>query len=157
MTHLVRRVAMAALAAALLLGAGACSRFVILHDPLSAAEHNDLGVAYESAGKPDLARREYRKALRLDSDLTIARVNLGNLDAASERWSSAEKNYRRALRDTPADPHALNNLAWVLFRQGRSLDEAEAFARRALEITGTADTAFTNTLDAIVRARAAAR
>lgn len=155
----MRRVRAAALAGALaLLVAGAgCGRFVILHDPLSAAEHNDLGVAYESAGKPGLARREYRRALKLDSGLTIARVNLGNLDASEARWRSAEKHYRRALRDAPADPHALNNLAWVLYRQGRNLDEAEAFARRALESASDADTAFTNTLDAIVRARAAAR
>lgn len=155
----MRRVRAAALAGALaLLVAGAgCGRFVILHDPLSAAEHNDLGVAYESAGKPDLARREYRRALRLDAGLAIARINLGNLDAAEERWSTAEKHYRRALKDAPEDPHALNNLAWVLYRQGRDLDQAEAFARRALSIAGHADTAFTNTLEAIVNARAGTR
>jgi Flp pilus assembly protein TadD len=139
---------------ALLLGSIAgCSHFVILHDPLSAEEHTDLGVAYEAAGKPDLARREYKRALSKKSDLVIARINLGNLDAAAERWRAAERTYRRALKDAPDDPHALNNLAWVLFRQDRKLDEAETLARRALGTADPADTTFANTLKAIVEAR----
>ncbi len=44
--------AASALALALVVGAAAgCSHLVLLHDPLTAAEHNDLGVAYETAGK----------------------------------------------------------------------------------------------------------
>lgn len=137
---------------ALLAGGGACSHFVILHDPLTAKEHNDLGVAYESSGRLDLAKREYRHALRLEPDLAIARVNLGNVEAAKERWRAAEREYRRALRVAPGDPQAMNNLAWALYRQGRRLDEAERFARRAVATADSSDTTYAQTLKAIVSA-----
>jgi Flp pilus assembly protein TadD len=121
---------------ACLLGAalGGCSRFVILNDPLTAAEHNDLGVAYESSGRSDLARREYRRALRDDGGFARARVNIGNLEAAAARWSRAEALYRRALRDAPSDPDARNNLAVTLLQRRRGLDEAEWMARSALAL-----------------------
>jgi len=144
----------AAFAAVLALAAGtACSHFVILNDPLSAEEHSDLGVAYESAGKLDLAKREYRKALRLKPDFVPARINLGNIEAARERWSAAEREYRRALRVSPDDPDALNNLAWVLYRQDRRLDEAERLARQALEASEGRDTTYVRTLEAIMKAK----
>lgn len=152
-----RRALAIAMLVALGAGGGACSRFVILHDPLSAEEHNDLGVAYQAAGEPDLARRAYRRALAKKPDLVVARVNLGNLEAAAERWSAAERSYRRALRDAPDDPHALNNLAWVLYRRGGNLDEAERLARRALTTAGASDTTFSNTLEAILEAKARTR
>ncbi|HKQ56889.1 MAG TPA: tetratricopeptide repeat protein, partial [Candidatus Eisenbacteria bacterium] len=77
--------------------AGGCSHIVVLHDPLTAPEHNDLGVAYESEGRLDLAAREYRRALKLDPDFGRARLNLGNIEAARGRWPRAEREYRRAL------------------------------------------------------------
>jgi len=130
-----------------------CSHIVVLNDPLTAAEHNDLGVAYESAGKPDLATREYRKALRLDPRLVRARVNLGNLEATAGRWRRAEDCYRRAVRDSPADGDALNNLAIALVRQRRALAEAESLATRALEIGGARDSLYRATLAEVRAAR----
>ena len=65
-----------------LLLAGGCSRIpriIVLSDPLNAAEHVELGVAYERKGELDLARREYERALRKDGKLYRARVNLGNI------------------------------------------------------------------------------
>jgi len=141
-------VALAALAAL-----GGCSRIVILNDALTAAEHNDLGVAYERQGKLQLAGREYRRALRRDSRYARARVNLGNLAAASGRWSEAERCYRRALGDAPVDADALNNLAVALLRQMRRLDEAEALALRAVEAAGAADSIPRATLSEVRAAR----
>ncbi len=144
------------LALALLLAATCgCSRIVVLHDPLTAAEHNDLGVAYESAGKPDLARREYRAALRHDRRFVRARVNLGNLEAAGGRWAEAEGCYRRALRDGPGDADALNNLAVALLRRGRNLTEAESLATRAVRLDGERDSIYRATLAEVRAARGA--
>jgi Tfp pilus assembly protein PilF len=143
----------AALACAVFALAG-CSHLVILHDPLTAPEHNDLGVAYESGGRPDLARREYRRALKLDPTLVRARVNLGNLEAAAGRWSKAEGQYRRALRDQPEDADALNNLAVALLRQHRGLEEARRLSERAVAAGGARDSIYRATLDEV---RAAAR
>ena len=149
-----RRTTLRALALAILAAAVAgCSHIVILNDPLTAAEHNDLGVAYEADGKSDLAKREYRAALRLDPRLTRARVNLGNLEAAAGRWQPAEDCYRRALREAPADADALNNLAVALLRQGRGLAEAESLATRAVASGGERDSTYRATLAEVRAAR----
>jgi len=145
-----RSIAAAALGAALLCG---CSHIVVLNDPLSAAEHNDLGYYYETGGHTDLAQREYRKALKLDPHLARARVNLGNLEAGAGRWGAAEDHYRRALRDAPADADALNNLAVALMRQGRSLVEAESLATRAIRAGGARDSIYQATLAEVRAAR----
>lgn len=148
--------ALALAAIASLAGALAgCSRFAILHDPLTAAEHNDLGVAYEAAGKPDLARREYKRAIQLDPRLVRPRVNLGNIEAAEGRWVRAEEWYRLALREAPADADALNNLAIALVRQDKALAEAEMLAQRAVGVGGARDSLYRATLAEVRAAREA--
>jgi Tfp pilus assembly protein PilF len=145
----MRRLAIAAALAAALCG---CSHLVVLHDPLSAAEHNDLGVAYEARHQPALAEREYRAALRKDRHFTTARINLGNIAAQEGLWKRAERSYRLALRERPADADAMNNLAVVLLRRSKRLDEAESLATRALRAGGS-DSSYRATLDEVRRAR----
>ena len=143
------RAARAALLAAAVMGTIAlsgCAHIVLLHDPLTASEHNDLGVAYESAGQPALAVKEYRKSVRLEPRQSEAWVNLGNVEAAAERWPSAEKLYRRALREVPTDADAMNNLAIALIRQGRNPAEARALAERAVAAGGDRDSLYRATL-----------
>lgn len=128
-------------------GTAGCAHFVILHDPLSAAEHNDLGVAYEAKGELDLAREQYRAALRQDPRMVRARVNLGNTEAARGDWSKAEQCYRRALQDSANDADALNNLAVALLRQSKSRAEARTLAERAVAIGGERDSIYRATLE----------
>jgi len=123
-----------------------CAHFVVLHDPLTASEHNDLGVVYESAGQLDLAAAEYRHSLKLDSHQSRARVNLGNIEAARGRWRGAEKCYRRALADSSTNVDAMNNLAIALLRQDRQLDEARALAERAVAAGSERDSIYRATL-----------
>ncbi len=130
-----------------------CGHLVVLHDALTAAEHNDLGVAYERSGQPALARKEYRRALRLDPHLARARVNLGNLAAGRRDWRDAERQYRRALADVPGDSDAMNNLAWVLLQRRRSLDEAERLAADAVARGGARDSTYRATLEEVRAAR----
>lgn len=144
-----------AVAALLLASLFGCSHFVVLHDPLSAAEHNDLGVAYETKGELDLAASEYRHALRLDSHLARARVNLGNTEAARGRWRSAEKCYRRALADSSTSVDAMNNLAIALLRQDRQLDEARSLAERAVAAGSERDSIYRATLAEVKAGRRA--
>lgn len=146
----------AALAAALAcaLAASGCSRIVVLHDPLTAPEHNDLGVAYEAQGRPDLAAREYRRALQRDPRFGRARLNLGNVEAAAGRWARAEREYRRAMTDLPGDPDPPNNLAVALLRRGRALDEAEALASKAVDLAAGRDSLYRATLAEVRAARA---
>jgi Flp pilus assembly protein TadD len=144
----VRRLPGAGTAVALVAGAilSGCSHFVVLHDPLSASEHNDLGVVYESQGQLDLAAREYSKALRLEPGQSRTRVNLGNVEAARGRWGEAEKCYRRALRDSSTNADAMNNLAVVLMKRNRNRDEARAWAERAVAAGGERDSIYRATL-----------
>src|SRR5512134_1490674 len=121
MTSARRRGRIAALLPALLLPlslamlpAAGCSRLpriVVLEDPLSAAEHLDLGVAYEGKGELDLAAREYGRALKKDAGSVQARINLGNVRLAQKRYAEARGEYLRALEIRPGDLDAENNLA----------------------------------------------
>jgi Tfp pilus assembly protein PilF len=138
---------------------GGCSHLVILHDPLSAPEHNDLGVAYEARGELDLAEREYRAAVHRDKHYALGWTNLGNVAAARQRWPEARGRYRRAVREAPQSPDALNNLAVALLRSGRPRDaeEAERLASRAVAIGGPRDSLYRATLAEVRAARARPR
>ncbi len=129
-----------------------CGHLVVLHDPLSAPEHNDLGLAYESKGQLDLAEKQYRQAIRLDRSLTVARVNLGNVEAARGRWPQAEREYRRALERNPGDADAMNNLAAVLLRRGGRRAEAITWAERAVARGGARDSIYRATLTEVMAA-----
>ena len=141
--------AIAALALVSVAPLASCAHFVVLHDPLTASEHNDLGVAYEAQGQLDLAAREYRHALKLDSRQTRARVNLGNVEGARGRWRSAETCYRRALADSSTNLDAMNNLAVALLKQDRQLGEARALAERAVAAGSGRDSLYRATLDEV--------
>jgi Tfp pilus assembly protein PilF len=122
-----------------LLLAGGCSRvprIIVLSDPLTAAEHVDLGVAYERKGELDLALREYDRALRKDGKLYRARVNLGNVFLAKKEYGKAREEYLRALELRPGDADATNNLSWAAILSGEGIEEA--LARMESVVSGAA-------------------
>jgi Flp pilus assembly protein TadD len=142
----LRTLAVAVAVAAVTSALAGCAHLVVLRDPLTAGEHNDLGVAYESGGQTTLAEKEYRKSVRLEAHSVRAWVNLGNTQAATGRWHAAENSYRRALRESPFDPDALNNLAVALLQEGRGPGEARGLAERAVAIGGARDSIYRATL-----------
>ena len=112
-----------------LLLAGGCSRvprIIVLEDPLTAAEHVELGVAYERKGELDLARREYERALRMDGKFYRARVNLGNVFLAKKEFGKAREEYLLALELQPGDAEAINNLSWAAILSGEGIEDALA-------------------------------
>jgi len=112
-----------------LLLAGGCSRIpriIVLEDPLSAAEHVELGVAYETKGELDLARREYERALQKDRKFYRARLNLGNIFLSKKEYGKAREEYLLALGLRPGDAEATNNLSWAAIFSGEGIDEALA-------------------------------
>ena len=121
-----------------LLLAGGCSRIpriIVLEDPLTAAEHVELGVAYERKGELDLALREYERALRKDGKFYRARVNLGNIFLAKKEYGKAREEYLLALELRPGDAEATNNLSWAAIFSGEGIDEA--LARMEAVVSGT--------------------
>jgi tetratricopeptide (TPR) repeat protein len=108
-------------------------RMVILHDPLTASEHNDLGVIYEQKGQLDLAEKEYLKAVQRDRKWYLPLFNLGNLFYQKSEYEKAEGYYRRALALNSSNPDVMNNLACLL--HDISLDhEAGELITKALSI-----------------------
>lgn len=101
-------------------------------DPLSADEHNDLGVLYFARGDHRRAAREFERAAALRPEWARALVNLGDARLAAGQVSAAIDAYERASRVDPDDPGTANNLAWALLRDDTRWREAEAIIRRAL-------------------------
>jgi len=119
----------------LLGGFQACSslpRVVVLHDPLTPAEHVTLGLTYEAQGRAELAVREYHAALEQEHGYVPAFVGLGNLAFERGALEEAEAYYHQALAVAPQDPGANNNLAMLYLAQSANLTEAERLARQAL-------------------------
>ncbi len=102
-------------------------------EPRSAVAHNNLGFAWKNQGQLGVAIDEYRKALRIDSELGPAHRNLGEVLAIRGGLDAAIDHYRQALRFEPefAEAHYLLGLA--LLSRDR-FDEAHENHRRALRV-----------------------
>ena len=121
-------------------------------DPLTPVERLNLGVSYERGGKLDLALREYERAATGSTE-SIALTYQGNIYSAWTNLPAAEQKYRAALKLNPDNVVALNNLAWLLGQEGRSLDEAESLIRHALELDPEPRDDYENTLKTILKSR----
>lgn len=121
-------------------------------DALTPVEHLNLGISYEHAGKLDLALREYERAA-VGAVRSRALTCQGNIFLARQQWPEAEARYRAALELEPNDLLALNNLAWLLGSQGRSLDEAERLIRHALTLNPEPRADLEDTLATVLAAR----
>ncbi len=107
-------------------------RIVFLSDPLTAQEHNDLGVSYELMGEAELALKEYELAAGMDRNWDQPLINHGNVHAGLENWNRAESSYLEALKRNPDNPEAMNNLAYVLLKQEKHKD-ALVWSHKAVE------------------------
>ncbi|NPV04617.1 MAG: tetratricopeptide repeat protein [Syntrophaceae bacterium] len=119
--------------AVLVLAGCAMPKIIILDDPLTAQQHNDLGVAYEEKGDFALAEKEYEKALKKNREWVIPYLNLGHLYYRQNRLDRAEHILREGLRARGDHPDLLNNLAWVLMEKGR-LEHAQYLVDKAIAI-----------------------
>lgn len=113
----------------LILGSCAMPRIIVLNDPLSAREHNDLGVAYERKQWFELAEKEYKKAIENQKDWAVPRFNLGNLYYGHGDLKQAEACYRDALKIEGNNPDIMNNLASLLHDMKRDSDAKELIVK----------------------------
>lgn len=92
-----------------------------------------LALVYESVGKLDEAEREYREAIRIQTDFARAHNNLGVLLGKLKRFEEAEKEFREAIRVNPGDAGVHNNLGNALYGLKR-FEEAEYEYREAIKV-----------------------
>jgi tetratricopeptide (TPR) repeat protein len=71
---------------------------------------NNLGVAYEKTGRPELAVAYYREAVRLRPDYSYAWYNLGSIYGSFGRHQQAIESYRESVKADPDFAEAWNNM-----------------------------------------------
>ena len=108
---------------------------IVLNDPLSADEHVRLGGIYDSQGKTELARDQYRAAIRQDKKHLRAWTLLGDTAYRLKEYGEAEKAYDSALDLDRSNGDLCNNLAWVYVQQNRKLRKAQDLVMSALKLS----------------------
>lgn len=125
----------AVLLSALFFSGCSLPKIIILNDPLSAEEHNNLGRIYESQGKFDLAAQQYREALAKDGKYVASLLLLGDLSYRTKNYSEAESVYKKAVHLQPGNGDIYNNLCWVYLEQHAGIEKAEDLIRTAMRVT----------------------
>jgi predicted CXXCH cytochrome family protein len=93
----------------------------------------DLGNLYANLGRPEVAERQYRRAIQIDGEFFAAQANLARLLAGQGRLEEAETLLRQAHAARPREAGLSFNLGLLLAERGRR-DEAEELLRSALEV-----------------------
>lgn len=102
----------------------------------------------EQARQQEAAAIAYAAAVQRWPEEPAARIGQGNAWFALGRFAAAEDAFRAAIVLRPDAPAAWNNLAYALSRQGRR-EEAVAAARKAVELAGSEDAVYQDTLEEI--------
>ncbi len=105
----------------------------IVHDPLSAGEHNDLAVAYEERGEYDLAIDHLNRAIRKDPGNPLFFTNRGNVLLKRGDEEKALEDFEKAIEIDHDYLDAINNLCFVRASRGRSLHSCPELIREQLE------------------------
>ena len=92
-----------------------------------------LAVALERSSEPEKAEDTLQQWLRQNPDERSVRFALANLYLGQNRYSAAREAYEVLLVAGPDDVALLNNLAWVMHREGNA-EAALVHAQRALEL-----------------------
>jgi type IV pilus assembly protein PilF len=94
---------------------------------MAAKAHTDLGMAYLSEGRPDVALDEARKAIESDASYPLGYNLLGLVQMQLEDSRASEENLRRALSLAPNDPEINNNYGWFLCQHDRQKESIPYF------------------------------
>jgi tetratricopeptide (TPR) repeat protein len=107
---------------------------LIARTPDNALAHNDLGVLYTNAGKPEKALRHHRRAVELDPTTVTYRKNLADLLFVAEGDAEgALQAYVDILRNHPKDVETLGAIALICSSLGKTAD-ARTFYDLILDI-----------------------
>jgi tetratricopeptide (TPR) repeat protein len=137
---------------AVILSLAGCSlpRIIILHDPLSPEEHNNLGRIYESQKKFEQAMQQYHAALKKDPNFVPSLLLLGDLSYGLKKYSEAESAYKKAIKLQAENGDIYNNLCWVYIDQKIHLETAAELIQKALSLTPEHRPYYLDTLGVIL-------
>lgn len=105
-------------------------------DSDSAAALSAMGLVYNAEGEPELAEKNFRRAISSDSGYTRGRVYYGAFLFGQDRFEDASAQFDAASKDTeyPDRGSVFFNLGMTRERLG-ALDEAEVAYRRAIDLS----------------------
>jgi tetratricopeptide (TPR) repeat protein len=109
-------------------------------------------VGLEEKGQDAAAADVYRDLLARHPESVVGWTNLGNVETRLGNRESATSAYQKALALDARSRDALNNLAWLLYEEKR-FDDAELYARRAVEVPGPDTYMVLDTLARILAAK----
>ncbi|HEV7859813.1 MAG TPA: aspartyl protease family protein [Pyrinomonadaceae bacterium] len=102
---------------------------VIAVDPLNSRAHALIGAAVLAAGDFRLSVEEFRTALSIRENETLAIAGLAMVDFYENRLTSSINGLRRAVYLDPDEPDYLFNLAQAAARTERFKEAADAYER----------------------------
>lgn len=105
-------------------------------------------IGLEQAGRWEAAIEGYRAAITCWPQSVAAHIGLANSHYATGDLPSAERVLREAMGVAPKDGIVYNNLAQVLWEQGKA-EQARYYARKAVAIGGPYAETFRRTLNEI--------
>jgi tetratricopeptide (TPR) repeat protein len=88
------------------------------------------GKKEEAVAEGQALLREYTKT----DEVRDVRYTLSGVYSALKDYARSEGHLRAILREDPEDATACNDLGYILAEQGKDLDEAEQFIRRAIRL-----------------------
>jgi tetratricopeptide (TPR) repeat protein len=104
---------------------------------------NNLGILSAREGNIDLAIQQFRHALQIDPEHSIALQNLGSAYRQKKDWPAAEQALERSLALNPDDPEANYGLAMVYAQQNDN-EHAYEYLQKALAARPTYPEALNN-------------
>jgi tetratricopeptide (TPR) repeat protein len=90
--------------------------------PAFAVAYNNMAVVYAHVGDRKREREAVEEAIRLDSRLALAHLNLARLQISSGEFSAAEKELQKAAALNPLEPVALILLDYTELMEGHLAD-----------------------------------
>ncbi|MGE5751291.1 MAG: tetratricopeptide repeat protein [Nitrospirota bacterium] len=143
-------VAILCLSAILFIHGCSLPKIIILHDPLSPEEHNNLGRIYESQQQFDQAMQQYHAALKKDQNFVPSLLLLGDLSYRLKKYAEAESAYKKAIKLQPENGDIYNNLCWVYIDQKINMETATDLVQKAMSVTPEHRPYYLDTLGVIL-------
>ncbi len=94
--------------------------------------HLETGIVYLQTRQPDLAIDEFRKALRLNPRLAVAKCQIGYAQLAKGDWAEGEREFSQALELDPEYGNALYGMTLVS-SQKKDMDKAISYLEKSIK------------------------